>query len=119
VEKLPNGKCEVTLENGRLAHLPTWCSTPPDASVRRIAQPCRCRPEADSRGRLKVNPETFQTDVPNIFAAGDVVGFPSLASTSMEQGRIAARVAVGAPPRIRRNTSPMASMPCRKSRPAA
>ncbi len=52
--------------------------------------------EADSRGRLKVNPETFQTSVPNIYAAGDVVGFPSLASTSMEQGRIAARVAVGA-----------------------
>ena len=33
---------------------------------------------------------TFQTKVPHIFAAGDVIGFPSLASTSMEQGRIAA-----------------------------
>ncbi|MBB5572401.1 MULTISPECIES: Si-specific NAD(P)(+) transhydrogenase [Rhizobium] len=52
--------------------------------------------EADNRGRLSVNPETFATNVPHIFAAGDVVGFPSLASTSMEQGRIAARVAVGA-----------------------
>ncbi|MGO8543001.1 FAD-dependent oxidoreductase, partial [Rhizobium leguminosarum] len=52
--------------------------------------------EAASRGRLKVNPETFQTSVANIYAAGDVVGFPSLASTSMEQGRIDARVAVGA-----------------------
>ncbi|MEF0943179.1 Si-specific NAD(P)(+) transhydrogenase [Rhizobium sp. BR 362] len=52
--------------------------------------------EADNRGRLSVNPETFATSVPHIFAAGDVVGFPSLASTSMEQGRIAARVAVGA-----------------------
>ena len=51
---------------------------------------------ADSRGRLSVNPETFQTEVPHIYAAGDVVGFPALASTSMEQGRIAARVAVGA-----------------------
>ncbi|WFU10433.1 Si-specific NAD(P)(+) transhydrogenase [Rhizobium sp. CB3090] len=52
--------------------------------------------EADNRGRLSVNPETFATNVSHIFAAGDVVGFPSLASTSMEQGRIAARVAVGA-----------------------
>lgn len=46
--------------------------------------------EADSRKRLSVNPKTFQTSVPHIYAAGDVIGFPSLASTSMEQGRIAA-----------------------------
>lgn len=44
---------------------------------------------ADSRGRIKVN-ENYQTEVPNIYAAGDVIGFPALASTSMEQGRIAA-----------------------------
>ncbi|HEV2295558.1 MAG TPA: Si-specific NAD(P)(+) transhydrogenase [Tepidisphaeraceae bacterium] len=44
---------------------------------------------ADSRGRLKVN-ETYQTDVPHVYAAGDVIGFPALAATSMEQGRLAA-----------------------------
>jgi NAD(P) transhydrogenase len=44
---------------------------------------------ADDRGRIKVN-ATYRTDVEHIFAAGDVVGFPALASTSMEQGRIAA-----------------------------
>lgn len=44
---------------------------------------------ADGRGRIKVN-ENFQTEVPNIYAAGDVIGFPALASTSMEQGRLAA-----------------------------
>ncbi len=44
---------------------------------------------ADNRGRIKVN-NHYQTDVPNIYAAGDVIGFPALASTSMEQGRIAA-----------------------------
>ncbi len=44
---------------------------------------------ADNRGRLKVN-EFFQTDVPTIYAAGDVIGFPALAATSMEQGRLAA-----------------------------
>ena len=45
--------------------------------------------EADSRGRIPVD-EHFQTKVEAIFAVGDVIGFPSLASVSMEQGRIAA-----------------------------
>ena len=35
-----------------------------------------CGLSADSRGRLKVDPKTFQTEVPHIYAAGDVVGFP-------------------------------------------
>ena len=56
-----------------------------------------CGLEVDNRGRLKVDPKTFQTDVPHIYAAGDVIGFPSLASTSMEQGRIAACHAFGLP----------------------
>ena len=43
---------------------------------------------ADDRGRIAVN-EFFQTAVPHIYAAGDVIGFPALASTSMEQGRLA------------------------------
>jgi NAD(P) transhydrogenase len=41
------------------------------------------------RGLMEVN-EYFQTEVPHIYAVGDVIGFPSLASTSMEQGRQAA-----------------------------
>ena len=53
--------------------------------------------EADSRGRVKVDPDTFETSVPHIYAAGDVIGFPSLASTSMEQGRVAACHAFGVP----------------------
>ena len=51
----------------------------------------------DNRGRIKVDPVSMQTDVKHIYAAGDVIGFPSLASTSMEQGRIAACHAFGAP----------------------
>ena len=43
---------------------------------------------ADERGIITVN-EKYQTSVPNIYAAGDVVGFPALASASMEQGRVA------------------------------
>lgn len=54
-----------------------------------------CGLETDHRGRIKVDPETFLTDVANIYAAGDVIGFPSLASTSMEQGRVAVCHAFG------------------------
>jgi NAD(P) transhydrogenase len=50
--------------------------------------------EADPRGRVNVN-EHFQTAVPHVYAVGDVIGFPSLASTSMEQGRLAACHAFG------------------------
>jgi NAD(P) transhydrogenase len=50
--------------------------------------------EADNRGRIVVDAE-YRTKVPNIFAAGDIIGFPSLASVSMEQGRLAAANAVG------------------------
>ena len=53
--------------------------------------------EADPRGRIKVDAQTFQTTVPHIYATGDVIGFPSLASTSMEQGRVAACHAFGVP----------------------
>jgi len=49
---------------------------------------------SDERGRIKVN-EHYQTAVPHIYAVGDVIGFPSLASTSMEQGRLAACHAFG------------------------
>lgn len=45
--------------------------------------------KADDRGRIKVN-TNYQTAVPHIYAAGDVIGFPALASTSLEQGRQAA-----------------------------
>ena len=48
----------------------------------------------DARGRIKVD-ERFRTAVPHIFAAGDVIGYPSLAATSSEQGRLAACHAFG------------------------
>jgi NAD(P) transhydrogenase len=49
---------------------------------------------ADARGRISVN-SSYQTAVPHIYAVGDLIGFPSLASTSMEQGRLAACHAFG------------------------
>ena len=50
--------------------------------------------EADKRGRIPVDKD-FRTKAPHIFAVGDVIGFPALASVSMEQGRIAAERAFG------------------------
>lgn len=52
--------------------------------------------EADNRGRIPVD-ACYRTKQPHIFAVGDVIGFPSLASVSMEQGRIAAAQAFGLP----------------------
>src|SRR5262249_52757885 len=51
---------------------------------------------ADARGRIAVEAD-FRTAVPHVFAAGDVIGFPSLAATSMEQGRLAALAAFDRP----------------------
>jgi len=58
-----------------------------------------------ARGKLAVN-ENFQTVVPHIYAAGDVIGFPSLASTSMEQGRLASCHIFGAPAQSSQATLP-------------
>jgi len=60
---------------------------------------------ADPRGRIAVN-ESYQTAVPHIYAAGDVIGFPSLASTSMEQGRLASHHMFGV-----RDETPPAALP--------
>jgi NAD(P) transhydrogenase len=51
---------------------------------------------ADDRGRIIVD-EYFRTEVEHIYAVGDVIGFPALAATSMEQGRLAAHHACGEP----------------------
>lgn len=61
--------------------------------------------EADSRGRIKVD-ENYRTSQLNIYAVGDVIGFPSLASVSMEQGRIAVAHAFGRPVKSNPNYFP-------------
>jgi NAD(P) transhydrogenase len=50
--------------------------------------------EVDKRGAIKVDGD-YRTAVPSIYAAGDVIGFPALASTSMEQARVAVCHAFG------------------------
>ncbi|MFQ5682936.1 MAG: Si-specific NAD(P)(+) transhydrogenase [Candidatus Binatia bacterium] len=59
----------------------------------------------DKRGRLRAN-KHFQTSVPHIYAVGDVIGFPALASTSMQQGRHAACHAFGLPCRTTKELLP-------------
>src|SRR5205809_326247 len=61
--------------------------------------------DADSRGRIPVD-ENYRTKQPHIFAVGDVIGFPSLGSVSMEQGRIAAARAFGMPTNSNRANYP-------------
>ena len=59
----------------------------------------------DDRERLKVN-EHYQTTLPHVYAVGDVIGFPALAATAMEQGRLAALHAFGVPTRSLRSLLP-------------
>jgi len=61
--------------------------------------------QADGRGRIKVD-EEYRTAQPHVFAVGDVIGFPSLGSVSMEQGRIAAAKAFGMPINSKRENYP-------------
>jgi NAD(P) transhydrogenase len=61
---------------------------------------------ADRRGRIEVD-EFFRTPVEHIYAVGDVIGFPALASTSMEQGRLAAHHACDEPARQMHQLQPI------------
>ena len=61
---------------------------------------------ADDRGRLTVD-DHYRTEVEHVYAVGDVIGFPSLAATSMEQGRLAAHHACGESPRAMNAIQPI------------
>src|SRR6185312_16855442 len=62
--------------------------------------------EIDERGRIAVD-EHYRTAVEHIYAVGDVIGFPSLASSSFEQGRLAAAHAFGLDARPMRELLPI------------
>jgi NAD(P) transhydrogenase len=91
------GGCMVELEGGRVVHADAVLFAAGRMGATDRLNLDAVGLEADHRGRLTVDPRTFQTKAPHIYAAGDVIGFPSLASTSMEQGRIAACHAFGRP----------------------
>ncbi len=90
VERTGDGGCAVQLEGGRVVHADAVLFAAGRMGATDQLNLDAVGLEVDHRGRLEVDPRTFQTKVAHIYAAGDVIGFPSLASTSMEQGRIAA-----------------------------
>ena len=97
VRRSKDGRIHARLADGRVvrSEMALYCAGRMGATADLGLENCAL--ETDKRGRLAVDPETFQTAIPHIYASGDVIGFPSLASTSMEQGRIAACHAFGLP----------------------
>ncbi len=95
IERTPSGGCRIQLAGGRSVVADMVLYAAGRVGATDSLNLAACGLEFDHRGRLKVDGKTFQTSVPHIYAAGDVIGFPSLASTSMEQGRIAACHAFG------------------------
>jgi NAD(P) transhydrogenase len=96
IQKLPQGMVFVQLESGKRLVSETVLFT-----VGRVGDTAALNLQAaglepDERGRLWCN-ENHQTWVPHIYGVGDVVGFPALASVSMEQGRRAVCHAFGQP----------------------
>jgi NAD(P) transhydrogenase len=101
IEQLPNtngtaGLVQATLESGKNLRAQTLLYSVGRQGTTNSLRLDKAGLKADDRERLKVN-EFYQTEVPHIYAVGDVVGFPALASTAMEQGRLAVCHAFGAP----------------------
>jgi NAD(P) transhydrogenase len=88
---------EVALENGRhvRAEMLLFAAGRMGATQRLGLDAAGLK--TDHRGRLRVDRKSYQTDVPHIYAVGDVIGHPSLASTSLQQGRVAACHALDTP----------------------
>jgi NAD(P) transhydrogenase len=91
------GRCRVTLDGGEEIGADLVLFSAGREGAVDALNLAACGLAADARGRISVDKATFQTAQPHIYAAGDIIGFPSLASTSMEQGRIAACHAFGEP----------------------
>ncbi|MFE3453499.1 Si-specific NAD(P)(+) transhydrogenase [Nonomuraea sp. NPDC059194] len=95
VERRPRGALTV-LESGK--KIPADCVMYSAGRQGKTAELCleNAGLAADDRGRIQVD-ENYATSVPHIYAVGDVIGFPALAATSMEQGRLAAQHACDEP----------------------
>ena len=98
IRKDSNGRIAVTLQQAKPIETTTLMYAIGRVGATRGLNLERVGLLPDSRGRLAVN-EHFQTAIPHIYAAGDIIGFPALASTSMQQGRHAACHAFGQPDR--------------------
>ena len=105
ISKLPNSKVRATLKSGKKLSADALLYTAGRHGATATLGLESLGIQQDERGRIPVN-EYFQTTLPHIYAVGDVIGFPSLASTSMEQGRLAACHAFGRPTYHRPNLLP-------------
>lgn len=96
IETTEDGRVRLTTVSGKevLAECVLYCAGRQGATAMLNLEAAGI--SADGRGRLLVN-DQYQTIVPHIYAVGDVIGFPSLASVAMEQGRLAACHAFGVP----------------------
>ena len=93
----PHRPCvQATLESGKILRAEALLYAVGREGVTGKLGLANCGLKVDDRERLKVN-EHYQTDVSHIYAMGDVIGFPALASTAMEQGRLAVCHAYGVP----------------------
>lgn len=90
IEKSESGQCIVNMDSGRRVKTEMVLFAAGRMGATDTIGLENCGLEVDNRGRIPVDPASFRTSVPHIFAVGDVIGFPALASTSMEQGRLAA-----------------------------
>jgi NAD(P) transhydrogenase len=96
VVRLPDGSVQAKLQSGKHLHAETLLHSIGRQGATQTLGLENVGIQTDNRGRIKVN-SAYQTELPHIYAVGDVVGFPALASTSMEQGRLAACHAFGEP----------------------
>jgi NAD(P) transhydrogenase len=90
----PPRKAVITLESGKRIVTDTVLFSAGRTAATGALDLAAAGLEADPRGRIRVD-ASFRTAVPHVFAAGDVIGYPSLAATSSEQGRLAACAAFG------------------------
>ncbi|HUY15040.1 MAG TPA: Si-specific NAD(P)(+) transhydrogenase [Terriglobia bacterium] len=96
VEEMPDGKVVANLEsNKKITGDALLYAVGRQGNVDELNLTAAGIP-VDGRGRITVDAD-FRTAQPKIYAVGDVIGFPSLASVSMEQGRLAAAHALGLP----------------------
>ncbi len=96
ITRIPNGPLRIALKSGKVLQVDKVLYSAGRAGNTKALALDKAGLGLDSRGRIAVN-EHFQTAQPHIYAAGDVIGNPALASVSMEQGRVAACHAFGIP----------------------
>jgi NAD(P) transhydrogenase len=96
IARIPNGPLRIAMKSGKALQVDKILYSAGRAGNTKALGLDKAGVELDARGRIPVNAH-FQTKQPHIYAAGDVIGNPALASVSMDQGRVAACHAFGIP----------------------